>query len=77
MSKKIKKPIKKSKQISYELALSRLQEILEGLQEEKINVDELSEQLQEAYQLVSLCRQKIKSVETEIQKIDKEFKDKE
>ena len=54
-----------------------MQEILEGLQEEKINVDELSEQLQEAYQLVSLCRQKIKSVETEIQKIDKEFKDKE
>lgn len=69
--------ILKSNKISYESALARLQEILEELREEKVNVDELSKQLKEAYQLVSVCRQKIKSVEMEIQRIDKEFQDKE
>ena len=62
-----------SNKITYEKALTRLQEILEDLQEEKISVDELSKRLKEAYQLISLCHRKIKEVKIEIKKIDKEF----
>ena len=59
--------------ISYSSALSRLQTILDNLRNEKVNVDQLSEQLQEAYQLVTICQDKISKVETEIKRVDKKF----
>ncbi len=72
MSKKIK-----TEDISYEDALSRLESILENLRSEKVNVDELSKQLQESYKLVRLCQAKIRGVETEIKRVDQDFQEKE
>lgn len=66
----------KTKDISYEDALARLEEILESLRSEKVNVDELSKQLQESYELVNICKKRIQGVETEIKRIDQEFQEK-
>jgi exodeoxyribonuclease VII small subunit len=71
-------PKKKSKSdsIGYAEALTRLEDILESLQEEKVDIDQLSENLKEAYKLVDLCRQKIQKVEMEVQRIDQQFEKK-
>jgi len=63
----------KSSQISYAEALKKLEDILESLREEKVDIDELSKSLKEAYQLVDTCRQKIQKAEMEVQKIDEQF----
>ncbi len=75
MSKKESKG--KSGQTSYAEALKKLEDILESLREEKVDIDELSKSLKEAYQLVDTCRQKIQKAEMEVQKIDEQFGKKE
>ena len=75
MSKKESKS--KSGQTSYAEALKKLEDILESLREEKVDIDELSKSLKEAYQLVDTCRQKIQKAEMEVQKIDEQFGKKE
>ena len=75
MSKKENKD--KSDQTSYAEALKKLEDILESLREEKVDIDELSKSLKEAYQLVDTCRQKIQKAEMEVQKIDEQFGKKE
>ncbi len=67
----------KSGQTSYAEALKKLEDILESLREEKVDIDELSKSLKEAYQLVDTCRQKIQKAEMEVQKIDEQFGKKE
>lgn len=67
MSKRIK-----TKEISYEEALSKLEAILENIRAEKINLDELAEQLKESSVLVRLCQEKIRQAETEIKRVDQD-----
>lgn len=67
----------KLSQISYAEALEKLEDILESLREEKVDIDELSKSLKEAYQLVDTCRQKIQKAEMEVQRIDEQFGKKE
>jgi len=47
------------------------------LREEKVDIDELSKSLKEAYQLVNTCRQKIQKAEMEVKRIDQQFGEKE
>ncbi len=67
----------KLSQISYAEALEKLEDILESLREEKVDIDELSKSLKEAYQLVNTCRQKIQKAEMEVKRIDQQFGEKE
>ena len=62
----------KTKEISYEEALSKLEAILENIRTEKINLDELAEQLKESSALVRLCQEKIRQAETEIKRVDQD-----
>lgn len=64
-------------QTSYAEALEKLEDILENLREEKVDVDELSKSLKEAYRLVDTCRQKIQKAEMEVKRIDEQFGKKE
>lgn len=66
----------KNKEISYQEALKELEAILEDLQEETVDVDHLSEKLKRAYELIAVCRAKIKSAETEVKKINQKFSQK-
>lgn len=53
-------------EITYEKALQELQAITQNLQEGKIGIDELAAQLQRAAELIRFCREKLRSVEKEI-----------
>jgi exodeoxyribonuclease VII small subunit len=59
------------KDVSYQQALLKIEKIIKELQGETVDVDQLSVKLKEAYNLIEVCRAKIKSAETEIKKINK------
>lgn len=52
---------------SYSEAMARLETILSQLEEGNKSVDELSDLVKEAAQLVKHCREKLKTTETDIQ----------
>lgn len=54
--------------LKYDDAMSRLEIILAELEEGKKSVDELSEMVKEAAELVKLCKSKLKTTEEDIQK---------
>lgn len=55
-------------EMNYNEAMIRLESILAQLEEGKKSVDELAELVQEAAQLVKMCRIKLKTTEEEIQR---------
>lgn len=58
-----------SKELSYAEAFSRLEEILRDIDEGEADIDELSGLVQEAAELVTLCRQKIQAAEVQVKTI--------
>jgi len=54
--------------INYNDAMTRLESILAQLEEGKKSVDELAVLVQEAAQLVKICKSKLKTTEEEIQR---------
>jgi len=68
--------VQNKKTISYQRALEELDEILKSLQDETVDIDHLSEKLKRAYELIEICRSKIKSAELEVQKINQKFSQK-
>ena len=53
----------------YNKAMKRLEEILEKIENEEIDVDELSEKVKEAVDLIKMCRDKIKKAELEVKEV--------
>ncbi|PHN06919.1 exodeoxyribonuclease VII small subunit [Flavilitoribacter nigricans] len=53
--------------MTYEAAMGELQDIVDALQENTLGIDDLSERLQRAAELINFCRQKLRSTEEEIQ----------
>lgn len=51
---------------SYESALQELQTILQQLQEGNIGMDELAERARRAAELIRLCRERLRNLETEL-----------
>jgi exodeoxyribonuclease VII small subunit len=63
------------KPFNYQQAIDELNEILEGLQQESVDVDELSAKVKRATELISLCKEKIQKTEFEVKKILKKFEE--
>jgi exodeoxyribonuclease VII small subunit len=63
------------KAVKYREAVDELNNILEDLQSEEIDVDEVSEKVKRAVELIKLCRAKIEGTELEVRKIVKEFEE--
>ena len=61
--------MKIDKNVKYEDALKRLQEIVGMLERKEIRIDDLSEKVKEAKALVDYCRDKLEKTEEEISKI--------
>lgn len=61
------------KELKYSQAINELQEIVDGLQDEDIDVDELSQKVKRATELISICRDKIQKTEMEVKNILKKF----
>lgn len=57
---------------SYKKSVDRLEEIISLLDSYQLDIDELSELLKEANELVSFCNKKLLSTSEEIEKIRKE-----
>ncbi|MDX5340073.1 MAG: exodeoxyribonuclease VII small subunit [Cyclobacteriaceae bacterium] len=55
-------------ELKYTEAMQRLENILSQLEEGNKTVDELSDLVQEAAELIKLCRTKLRSTEESIQK---------
>ena len=61
--------MKLEKDLKYEVALERLQEIVSLLERKEIKIDDLADKVKEAKALVEFCREKLDKTETEINKI--------
>jgi exodeoxyribonuclease VII small subunit len=57
------------KVFSYKEAVSELEKILYRLENEEIDLDKLSENVKRASELITICKEKLRSTETEVEKI--------
>ncbi len=53
----------------YSKAIKRLEEIIEKIENEEIDVDELSDRVQEAVTLITVCKGKIEKAEMEVKRV--------
>ncbi len=63
--------------LTYEKAIAELEEIVNKIESEEISVDELSEKVKRASELIKICKAKLFSTEEEVNKILKEISDNE
>lgn len=59
--------------ISYTEAFEELQEIVSEIEEGQISIDELSEKVKRAAQLIKICKNKLTSTEDDVNKILKDL----
>ena len=64
---------KGAKEPGYGAAASRLEEILQRIEEGKVDIDELSGLVAEAASLVTLCRDKIHAAEVQVKTITEQL----
>jgi exodeoxyribonuclease VII small subunit len=67
------KSAKSKKDRSYGEAAARLEEILQTIEEGQVDIDELSGLVKEAAELVTLCRNKIRSAEVQVKSITEQL----
>lgn len=58
-----------AKETKYEMAISQLEEIVERLENNQLEIDEMTAQLKKAQQLIKLCKDRLTKTDEEIQKI--------
>ena len=61
------------KNLSYKEAITEIEEILKQLENNELDVDDLSEKVKRVSMLVILCKEKLHHTELEIDKILKEM----
>jgi exodeoxyribonuclease VII small subunit len=52
--------------MTYEAAMRELQDIVDALQENSLGIDDLSDQLKRAAELIAFCREKLRTTDEEI-----------
>ena len=57
------------KEIKYEAALAELQTIVNKMENNELDIDQMSEQLKRAQELIKLCKDKLTKTDEEIKKI--------
>lgn len=55
--------------IKYEAAFAELQTIVRRMENDELDIDQMSEQLKRAQNLIKLCKEKLTKAEEDIQKI--------
>jgi exodeoxyribonuclease VII small subunit len=55
--------------MKYEEAMKRLEEIVSQIEENKMSIDVIGENLKEAQKLIKICRDKLYETDVEIKKI--------
>lgn len=59
-------------ELSYKEAIEEIEKILRSLREEQNSIDTLSERVARATELITLCREKLRKAESEVNKIIEE-----
>jgi exodeoxyribonuclease VII small subunit len=62
-----------SKELTYTEAYNRLQEIIQAIENDKLNVDELSSRIKEATAMLNICKEKLFVIDEEIKKMMGDF----
>ena len=57
------------KEIKYEAALAELQAIVNKMENDELDIDQMSEQLKRAQELIKICKDKLTKTDEEIKKI--------
>ena len=57
------------KEIKYEATLAELQTIVNKMENDELDIDQMSEQLKRAQELIKLCKDKLTKTDEEIKKI--------
>ena len=57
------------KEIKYEAAFAELQSIVNKMENDELDIDQLSAQLKRAQELIKLCKDKLTKTDEEIKKI--------
>ena len=65
----------KEKSITYDQAYTELHQILSDLQQSETSVEELTQKIKRASELISICKTKLRTTEKEIQKLLQEPND--
>ena len=65
----------KSKQLTYSLALTELEEIISAIESEEINIDTLSEKVKRATYLIKFCKGRLRNTEEEVKKVLSEIEE--
>lgn len=55
--------------MKYEEAMKRLEKIVQDIEENKLDIDLVSERLKEAQELVKFCKERLYQTDQEIQKL--------
>ena len=58
-----------SEEIKYEAAIAELQAIVNKMENDERDIDQMSEQLKRAQELIKLCKDKLTKTDEEIKKI--------
>ena len=58
-----------SKEMKYEAALAELQAIVRKMENDDLDIDQMSDQLKHAQELIKLCKDKLTKTDEEIKKI--------
>ena len=56
-------------EIKYNKAVKKLDEIIQKIEDEEIDVDELSSSVKEAVELIKTCKKRIEKAEMEVKKV--------
>ena len=59
--------------IKYSKAIAKLEEIIDKIENETIDVDELSDKVKEAVDLIRVCKSKIEKAELEVKQVVEGF----
>jgi len=59
--------------MKYSKAMERLEDIIQKIENEEIDIDELSDKVKEAVSLVKLCKDKVEKAELEVKEVVEGF----
>jgi exodeoxyribonuclease VII small subunit len=67
--------VSKSRKMTYSLALTELEQIINEIESEEINVDILAEKVRKAACLIKFCKDRLRNTEEEVKKVLSEIKE--
>jgi exodeoxyribonuclease VII small subunit len=65
----IKKGDMQNTAVSYKMAIDEIETILKKIENQDLDVDDLGEKLKRVNELVKICKKKLRTAETEVEKI--------